>query len=672
MTNRSSRVVLPLVALALAAGLTALLLGVLASPPAARAQVEPAAVDGLGSIAGTVVDENDTPLAGMQVDFYAFLEPGFRPGEWSSVRAVDTDAHGRYTALLTPGTYRVRFSDPAGVYGLQFYSNATAIESAQDVVIAGNASTGVDARLQAGGSITGALHHIGYMRVIDVAAYTLVEGEWQEVRRSTAESLPDYNIPGLAPGTYRVCLRPDQYATYNAVPCYDHISGGVNYATDIVVTADDVISGIDLVGEDFVDYATISGTVTNEGHTPLAGIRVTAWTNGTYLTITITDVAGTYRLPVVARGVFQVQFSNPDGLYQDQWFNGSSTITDASDLELAPYQVRDGVDAILPLGGRITGTWSDYWAFPMVHAVTVPGGNVVSSATFRLTPDYQLGGLPPGVYHVCEQHMTGSYYYTFTCYPDDEPFETAANITVTAGSTVANINRSDKLEPPGGAVLTGTIVGPNLQPLPGIYVDLLYTLDSGWILPPTDGYIATIASGVDGTYRFEGLGDGSYQVRAYDPAGIYATTYYTYAPWSQVSERIKVTNGTSPVLGPLHMPIGGAIRGVVQRANGLPITNAVVTVLKLEQDDLQIKETWHVDASGRYHAAGLWPGHYLVCAATDSWPFFARNCYGVIPGSPWNNNGQPVTVAAGGETAGVVITLGPTGVDSVFLPQVKR
>jgi hypothetical protein len=672
MTTLFLRALPPLAALALAAALTALLLGGLAAPPAARAQVDPAAADGLGSIAGMVVDENGTPLGGMQVDFYAFFEPGFRPGEWSSVRAVDTDAHGRYTALLTPGTYRVRFSDPAGVYGLQFYSNVTAIESAQDVVIAGNAVTGVDARLQAGGSITGALHHVGDMRVIDVAAYTLVEGEWQEVRKSTAKSPPDYSIPGLPPGTYRVCLRQDQYAASNAIPCYDHISGGVDYATDVVVAAGAVISGINLVGQDFVDYATISGTVTNEGHTPLAGIQVTAWTNGTYFTATNTDVAGTYDLPVVARGGIQVQFSNPDGLYQDQWFDGSSTITDASDLELKPFQVRDGVDAILPLGGRITGTWSNYGAFPMVHAVTVPGGNVVSSATFRLTPNYQLGGLPPGVYHVCEQHMAGGYYYTFTCYPDDAPFETAANITVTAGSTVADINRTDKLEPHGGAVLTGTIVGPNLQPLRGIYVDLLYTLDSGLILPPEEAYIATIATGVDGAYRFEGLGDGSYQVRAYDPAGIYATTYYTYTPWSQASERIKVTNGTSPVLGPLHMPIGGAISGVVQRANGLPITNAVVTLLKLEQDDLQIKETWHVDASGSYHAAGLWPGHYQVCAATDSWPFFARNCYGVIPGSPWNTNGQPVTVAAGGETAGVVITLGPTGVDSVFLPQVKR
>lgn len=674
MTNRSSRIVPPLVALALAAALTALLLGGLAAPPAARAQVDPTAADGLGSIAGTVVDENGTPLAGMQVDFYIYDNAQSALDGWSSVRTVSTGTNGRYSAVLTPGIYRVRFSDPADVYGLQFYNDAATIKSSQDVVIAGNAVDGVNARLGAGGTITGALRpgNLGYLAAGDVAAYTFAAGEWQEVRRGTAEQLGTYQIEGLPPGTYRVCMRSNLYLAYNIAPCYDHISGGVDYAADVVVGAGEVISGIDLVGKDFVDYATISGTVTSENHTPLPGIRVTAWTNGFYSTITTTDASGTYRLAVVARGEFQVQFSNPDGWYQGQWFDGS-TVTNATNLELEPFQVRSNVDAILAVGGKITGTWSDHGAYASVAAFDVSTQHIVQQTEYRMTPEYQLGGLPPGVYRVCEQRLVPYLFDVLACYPGDVPLQDAANITVTAGSTVANIDRLDRMEPPGGVALAGTVVGPDLKPLPGMYVDLLNWRSYGGEVPPLlNAGIASTATGADGAYRFEGLDDGKYTVRAYDPAGVYATTYYTHTPWSYMSAMIEVKNGAAPILAPLQMPAGGAISGVVQRANGRRVTDAAIMVTRLDWDEVPISAAWDVDAAGRYHASGLWPGSYRVCANTPSPPLYEFSCSHATQAYYWFNSTQPVTVTAGLDTAGVVITLGPIPDVSVFLPQIKR
>jgi len=674
MTTSSQRVVLPLAALALAAAFTALLLGGFATPPTAMAQVEPSAAEGLGSVAGTIVNAEGTPLPAIQVDFFIYDNALFSLDGWSSVRTVSTDANGRYTAALTPGIYRVRFSDPAAVYGLQFYSNAAAIKIARDLVIAGNAVAGVDARLQVGGSITGTLRPgpLGYATAGDVAAYTFAAGEWQEVRRGTAAQVGTYQIVGLLPGTYRVCLRSNLYLAFNISPCYDHISGGVDYATDVAVVAGEVISGIDVVGRDFVDYATISGTVTSEGQTPLQGIRVTAWTNGLYATITNTDEAGTYRLAVVARGEIQVQFSNPDGLYQDQWFDGS-TLTDATSLDLEPFQVQSGVDAVLAVGGRITGTWSDHGAYSSVAAFDAATQTVVQESGYRMTPEYRIGGLPPGVYRVCEQRLIPYFLYILSCYPGDVPFEAAANITVTAGSTVANIDRLDRLEPPGGAVLTGTVVGPDMKPLPGMHVDLLHWQSPAGMIPPQlNADIAPAGTGADGAYRFEGLVDGKYTVRAYDPAGIYATTYYTHTPWLYVGELIEISNGESPVLGPLQMPVGGAISGVVQRANGQRVTNVGITVSRLDWDEVAISAVWDVDAAGRYHATGLWPGSYRVCAATPAQPLYTFSCPNATPGSYWFNSAQPVSVAAGLDTAGVAITLGPIPDVSVFLPQVKR
>ncbi|MFN8466890.1 MAG: carboxypeptidase regulatory-like domain-containing protein [Caldilineaceae bacterium] len=674
MTTLSPRALPPLAALALAAALTALLLGGLAAPPAARAQVDPAAADGLGSIAGTVVDENGTPLAGMQVDFYVYDNAQNSLEGWSSVATMNTGASGRYTAALTPGIYRVRFSDPAAIYGLQFYNDALTIKSAQDVVVAGNAVNGVNARLETGGSITGALRpgNLGYVTADDVAAYTFAAGEWQEVRRGTAEHVGTYRIEGLRPGTYRVCLISNLYLAYNIAPCYDHISGGVNYAVDVAVGAGEVISGIDVVGRDFVDYATISGTVTSEDHTPLPGIRVTAWTNAVYSTTTDTDAAGTYRLAVAASGEIQVQFSNPDGLYQGQWFDGS-TVTDATSLELEPFQVRSGVDAVLALGGSITGTWSDHGGYASIFAFDVPTQNIVQETGNRVTPAYQLGGLPPGVYRVCGQRLVPYLLYVLTCYPGDVPFEAAANITVTAGSTVANIDRLDRVEPPGGAVLAGTVVGPDLKPLPGMYVDLLHWRSPGDVVPPElNADIASTATGADGAYRFEGLDDGKYTVRAYDPAGVYATTYYSHTPWSALGEIIEVKHGAAPILSPVQLPIGGAISGVVQRANGQRVNDAAIMVTRLDWDFVPISAAWNVDATGRYLATGLWPGSYRVCATTPSQPLYAFSCNRADQAYYWFNSAQPVTVTAGLNTVGVVITLGPIPNVSVFLPQIKR
>ena len=156
-------------------------------------------------------------------------------------------------SALTPGIYRVRFSDPAAVYGLQFYSGAVAVDRAKDVVVAGNAVTGVGARLQVGGSITGTQSYPGYMAADDIAAYTFTGGTWQEVRRGITDTPTGYRLPGLPPGTYHVCVRRDVSVPYDtASPCYDHISGVVAYATDVVVGAGDVISGIDLVGKDAI------------------------------------------------------------------------------------------------------------------------------------------------------------------------------------------------------------------------------------------------------------------------------------------------------------------------------------------------------------------------------------------------------------------------------------
>ena len=105
MTTPSSRVVMPLVAFALGVALMALLLGGLAAPLAARAQVDPAAADALGAV-GLVTDPEGRPAEGIQVDFYSEIHPHpLLPWYVDSLRTVSTDATGSYATALSPGIY---------------------------------------------------------------------------------------------------------------------------------------------------------------------------------------------------------------------------------------------------------------------------------------------------------------------------------------------------------------------------------------------------------------------------------------------------------------------------------------------------------------------------------------------------------------------------------------
>lgn len=679
MYSRSARVVLLLAAVGLACALAAGLLGALGATPAARAQMDPAAREGLGSIAGAVADKTGAPLAGIQVDLFAYVYlPGGEQG-WKSVRTARTAADGRYAAALTPGVYRVRFSDPGGVYALQYYSHSLTLESAQDVVIAGNAVVGIDGRLQAAGTIGGALHleHLPFLYTGKVGAYTLAGGTWQVAQTSdiTGDSTGGvaYLLAGLPAATYRVCLTEPVDGYQRVQPCYDRIAGGVGYATDIAVQAGERVTGIDLWDQGFTDLATLAGRVTDAEGAGLPDIGVTIFsTEGDYYSFyTSTNAAGDYAFQVVAPAVVALQFSNQEGLYVSRSYSGT--------VALQRAEVRSGLDISLTLGGRITGVWTFDGSNAGLVAIDVQDPLRQYAAAETYTAMYRIGGLPAGVYRVCDlrwQIIAPGYGYS--CYPDGAPYTAAANITVTTGSTVADINYVKTVPPPTeGAAVTGAVRGPDGQPLAGIDVALLlFTLSAAANDPATAAaggatFPAHTETAADGTFRFEGVVDGLYAARAYDPAGVYATTYYPNRPPWSAGEWVEVVNDQSPDPLAIQMPLGGALSGWVQGAGGQLVPRTYVTLIETG-DGGQLIEYWPVDRNGRFAITGLWPAIYRVCATTDVWPFTGTRCYGSVPGKLQTEVYQPVTVTAGMTVTGVGITLGPMPENSVFLPAVEH
>ena len=140
--------------------------------------------------------------------------------------------------------------------------------------------TGIDARLPLAGSITGNVTRAGApaAEYTYVTLYTNVNAAWQWVTSASLDAAGVYRFTDLPPRTYRVCATGwdnSANAGYQR-SCYDHISAGVETATDVVVQAGQAVQAIDIDFGSEGDVAALSGKVTDPQGAPLADISAYA------------------------------------------------------------------------------------------------------------------------------------------------------------------------------------------------------------------------------------------------------------------------------------------------------------------------------------------------------------------------------------------------------------
>ena len=678
MTTPSMRVVLPLAALTLAIALTALLLGALAAPPAAKAQVDPAAADALGRVSGLVTDPQGRPAEGIQVDFYSEIHPHpLLPWYVDSLRTVSTDASGHYATALPPGIYRVRFSDPNGVYALQYYSDALTAPAGADVVVAGNTSEGISAQLSLGGSITGTLVSTDTTAGYSVIAFREAGGAWQVAQEVIPTLTNTYALRGLAPGVYHICIAVTNGGRDGRLPCYERAGGGAAYAKDVPLAAGEVIANIDIAATGFQDLATVRGRVTDQQGSPLAGIEVRAYGNWAYYPATTTNAAGAYELQVLAPSSARVAFANPGGIYIQQWYTRAEDIDAATELVLQPADVREGIDAALALGGRITGTITLSGVTPggLLTVLAVPAGRSQSwdysgfpGLYDTRTGRYTIGGLPPGDYEVCEYPSPppGWYLHCFEQRADAAP----PTVTVTAGATAAGVDFLLVAPPaPEGYTLTGTVVSEGGQPLGGMEVQLHRLPESFFFYEPPR--LAETMTAGDGSYRFDGLAAGRYRLRAVDRTGRYAAAFYTNP--DEGGSDIFLYSLPQPQPRNIRLARGGALSGQVRRDDGQPLPYARLRLfpVNIPFQEYEWPDTNYAGADGRFQIEGLPEGAYRVCAEGTAPPRYSLRCYG----SPMAEYPLEVFalahVAVGAETGDIDIILGPVPLRPLYLPLLR-
>lgn len=207
-------------------------------------------------------------------------------------------------------------------------------------------------------------------------------------------------------------------------------------------------------------------------------------------------------------------------------------------------------------------------------------------------------------------------------------------------------------EPAAPGSIAGVVrAADSATPLPGIRIDV-YAF-SGSI-------IRSVTTDANGAYRAPVLPAGVYLVAFTDPAGLYATQYYSGA--------LSFSAATDlPVLGQdvtgidAALSLGGSISGTVTQEN-LPGLAQVVVQVRLYG---RTGDRWDylgdapVDAASSYSFGPLQPGVYRVCATFwGQAPLYARydSCHDRV--SAGVDAATDVTVVASQTTAGVDIHLG--------------
>ena len=260
-----------------------------------------------GSIAGTVTElGTGNPLGGIEVQVF--------DADMRDYGRANTAPDGTYElGGIDPGDYMVRFTDPSGYYGQQWYDHVAPLSAASTVTITtpGDRVGSIDAALDAGTSISGTVTSESTGLPIEdicVGAFDADAPNFNNASAAEAETASDgtYTLAGLASTPYLVLFRDCSDTPAYALELYDGGSGTVDPDAAVPVTP----TGPGATG---VDAAlgvggSISGTVYQlPTGTPIDGRCVLAFSPGFgVLSVTLSDAGGQYRLSGVPAGQWYI------------------------------------------------------------------------------------------------------------------------------------------------------------------------------------------------------------------------------------------------------------------------------------------------------------------------------------------------------------------------------
>lgn len=672
--------------------------------PAVAKELAPTAP---GMITGVVKSITGEPRAGITVILYYLDSYNMSPQ-----RTVVTKADGSYRFTFLPtALYRVGAVDPQRVYAPAYYPDAPVFHQGQDVAVTGNQRQNIDITLQLAGQIIGVIALSDGLTMTAGLVELHREGEtatgkvWETVQSMQVVATHGvYSFTGLAALPYRVCATA-AYQTRAATECYDNVYA-VQAATSLTVTAGATISNVNLLLGDGADYGQLRGQVTTPANEPLAQIEVyaipvtedgtaasaqplapaqtasgtapNASTHTLYipnpLNYAQSDATGHYHFTALAEGRYRLYFFDPTGRYAFAYYPDGSLPETATAIAIPKKTFITDINMQLKPASHLQGLLTVLGqpapnATVKVERKSDLGWRELPGAVVdRNTGRYIISGLPAGVYRITAGTFLSDGYtsYFYQGYAGGNTLETA-EITLDSG-----ITKSIDITLTGGPRFEGSVAGQvtaNGVPLAGAKVNLYAGgfVCCDFALPEPLVYVFTDAQG---RYAMQGLAQNFYELGVTDPAGIYATTYYTAYAVPTLANTLAIHDG-QPLTGiNIDLPPGGAISGQVARQNGEPVVglrvmlyapspfSAPSTSIPIFGPPQPVSTQVKTDSSGRYTLKGIPTGDYYLCFL-ETWTN-VKECYGAPP--YWyggNDQGTRVRVVAGQTTTNVDLLWGP-------------
>ena len=590
-----------------------------------------------GSIAGQVTD-GVNPIAGVHVFANGYDTHGGGNG-------TTTNASGNYIIPgLTPSDYRVSAEpeDP-GTAG-EFYNNARDWGEADRVTVTSGATiNNIDFALEQGGSISGVVTRQSDglpVANVDVSANTYVCCAGGNGTTTAADG--SYTIPRLAPGDYRVQVRPREEGLVG-----EFYASTTDWSEAEPVTVD---AGADRSNIDFTldSGGAVAGTFTEaDGVTPIPDVYVyaTDYVNGGYANGASTEADGTYTISGVKAGIYRIGTWMPDDLgFAREFYTSTADWNLAAQVPVEEGLTTSNIDFTLDASGSISGTVYEANGVTLVPNARVwaedytccGGGN---GAQTDEDGKYTITGLAPSSYrggvHAPESGLIRQFY---TSTPD---WDEATAIPVTAGTDTSNI---DFLLSAGGAISGRVLLADGVTAVPDADVWAeTYDCCGGGNGARTDD---------QGNYVIRGLAAGDYRVGVHAPGqGLAGGFYASTTDWEQAA-RVNVGTGTTTPSIDFFLASGGSISGLVySEGTGLPIANA--DVWANSYDCCGGGNGTQTALDGSYTIDGLAPGEYRDGVHIRD-QGFAGEFYAST--TDWNA-ATPVTVSPATTTMGIDFSL---------------
>jgi hypothetical protein len=558
-----------------------------------------------GGISGTVTETNGTPLVDVCVtainsvagSVSIFTELGLGPG-------------GSYGfSSISPGRYEVSFAGCGANVAPQFWNDQSSYKGATILqVAAGPSLTGIDAAMAPGGSISGVVRsHAGKgLAGICVSITMQLTRSVSLTTGYTSHAGGRYDLSALGTGDYRPLFTSGCGNDGNYAP---------TTPARIPVVAGKLTSGADVT---MLTGATISGTVTDTGGTPLAGICVViAATTSLEVAEEVpaevsTSASGSYKIDQLPAGSYGLEFTpgcGNKGNFVTQFYDDQISPSLLNLITVATGGSATGIDASLQKGGTLRGTVAGDGGGEGACVVTSPvEDGYVGSEVFGLVAAYgvqankngtfRITGLPSDEYAIFVDPTCGGEFASSSAavyYGGGDTYPPSRVVSVEAGQETGEI----EVTLPEGGGISGTAAPAN--------GGCLYLFD-----PTTHALTSQLLPALSptGGYDVQSVLPGNYVV-AFAQCDVRASAAPQYFPGSSTfagGQPIEVTAGATTPNVNFDLPPTARISGRVTDAAG-PVSRVCVVALPRAG---VFEGSALTNAAGDYVISGIGTGSFTV------------------------------------------------------------